>query len=69
MLSNTISARRSPALALTVLSTVAGRAVTLSGARGGAACAAASILEYFAGRGETRAAAAACLGGGAEEKR
>lgn len=45
MLSNTVSARRSPERALTVLSNVADRAVILSGTRGEASRAAASILK------------------------
>lgn len=45
MLSNTVSARRSPERALTVLSKVADRAVILSGTRGEAPRAAASILK------------------------
>ena len=45
MLSNTVSARRSPERALTVLSKVADRAVILNGTRGEASRAAASILK------------------------
>lgn len=47
MLSNTVSARRSPERALNVLSKVAERAVMLYGARGEATRAAASILKTF----------------------
>jgi hypothetical protein len=50
MLSNTVSARRSPERALTVLSKIADRAVILSGTRGEASRAAASILKTL-GRG------------------
>jgi hypothetical protein len=45
LLSNTVSARRSPRRALAALTNAARRATTLAGPRGEADCAVASILK------------------------